>query len=97
MDIEGRDSFVGAWLKGGGRCLGRRRGGLEGRKEKVPLIEGGGVPGDGVLCKIFGRGARGCLRLRIRNSFAGSAGHVISLGGVTASSAGIALALTHFW
>lgn len=88
---------MGACLKEGGLCLGRRRGGLEGRKEKEPLTEGGGMPGDGALCKIFGRGVRGCFRLRIRNSFAGSAGHVISLGGATASSVGIALALTHFW
>lgn len=33
-----RDSFVGAFLKV--LYLGRTRGSLEGRKEKLPLIEG---------------------------------------------------------
>jgi len=61
-------------------------------KEKLPLVEGGGMPGDEVLHKILSRGVRGHLRLRIRSGVTGSAGHVILQAGDTASSAGIALA-----
>jgi len=66
-------------------------------KEKLPLVEGGGMPGDEVLHKILSRGVRGHLRLRIRSGVTGSAGHVILQAGDTASSAGIALAWTHSW
>lgn len=49
---------MGALLQEEGLCLGRRRGGLEGRKEKLPLVEGGGMPGGGMLHEIFSRGVK---------------------------------------